>query len=202
MAKRKCVICGQYIEQDITDKENVIPYKDRYAHKTCFNNMLKVANKKKKEELHTKTKKKTNQPKKITVLKDGMTEEEFQQKKKFFKYVQNLLNVESLEAKHYQVSEAYIKKYKYTYLGMMYTLQYYFDYLGNELKGQDCIGIVPYYYNDAQSWNEKRNDTAEFNEKTIKQKDKVYTYHNIRISPPKPALDLIDIERIGVKNGE
>ena len=38
MAKRKCAICNEYIENN----EESVPYKKRYAHLKCFNVAIQV----------------------------------------------------------------------------------------------------------------------------------------------------------------
>ena len=38
MAKRKCAICNEYIENN----EESVPYKKRYAHLKCFNVAMQV----------------------------------------------------------------------------------------------------------------------------------------------------------------
>ena len=44
MAKRKCAICGKWIE----DNNESVPYKKRYAHLNCFNVAMKVVTTEKK----------------------------------------------------------------------------------------------------------------------------------------------------------
>jgi len=49
MAKRKCVICNEWIE----DETQSIPYKGRYAHTKCFNIAMKTIKKDKDEKQET-----------------------------------------------------------------------------------------------------------------------------------------------------
>ena len=39
MGKRKCVVCGEWIE----DNTDSVPYKNRYAHKKCFEIAVKAS---------------------------------------------------------------------------------------------------------------------------------------------------------------
>ena len=201
---RKCPICNNLLGFDISDDKHVVPYKNRYAHITCFNNMLKITNRQtdeeKKKKLADKKSKKQSSPKTIPVLKEGLTEEEFKIKKAYFDKLKALLNIERLEARHYKVSENYMNKYNWTYQGMLNALIYYFDILGKEVQG-DCVGTLPYCYDEAQKLYESRQSTEEYNKDVLKNTKNIsslYTTNRIKFSPPKPQLDLIDISSIGI----
>ena len=92
MAK-KCVICGNLINAD----EETIPYKNRTAHLKCFDNMSKLAGTERSKR-ETPAKKRTQKPKATVELKEGLTEEEYQEKKSFFDYVRQLIGSSELSA--------------------------------------------------------------------------------------------------------
>lgn len=200
-SKRKCPICGQLLGYEITDTEHVVAYKNRYAHVNCFNNMLKITNKRKKEELATKEKKKSApKTKEIHELKTGLTEEEYKEKMVFFEKLKAVQKLSKLEAKHYKVAEDYLKKYKFTYPGMTMTLIYCFEVLVKTVKGE-AIGIIPYKYSEAQEYFEKIKKAQEYNDIIIKETNNfekvMYKKQTIKITPKKRVVKQIDISEIG-----
>ena len=207
MGKRKCPICNNLLGYEIDDKEHVVPYKNRYAHTTCFNNMLKLTNKEKKKELAEKaasSKKKKAKPVVIDSIRDGLTEEEFQNKKMFFNTLRELLKTEELEAKVYKVAEDYIRKYKFDYAGMKGTLDYYYGVLGKEIYG-DCIGIIPYKYSEAQAYYQKVKEVEETNNellKGVKNISDLYRTQVIKVKPKEKVIKQIDISEIGGEDSE
>ena len=167
----KCVFCGSTIENSFDE----IPYKNRYAHKNCFNTAMKTTVTKKKE--HIEAKKKTlGRAKPKAELKDA-------------------LNKDELPAKIYKLTEDYIKKYEFTYSGILNTLIYYFDLCNHGVDG-DCIGIVPYYYADAKEYFD-HYQTA-LNSNKVVEVDSIYKEKKVKIKTPQVTPKLIDISRIGV----
>lgn len=205
--KRKCPICNNLLGYEIDDLEHVVPYKGRYAHITCFNNMLKITNKEKKLELAEKAaNKKSKKAKPIVIdnIRDGLSEEEYKAKKAFFNKLRNLLKTEELEAKLYKVADDYVRKYKFDYAGMEQTLEYYYGVLGKETYG-DCIGIIPYKYSEAQAYYQKVKEVEETNNellKRIKNISDLYKAQVIKIKPREKVVKQIDISEIGGENSE
>jgi hypothetical protein len=109
---------------------------------------------------------------------------------KVAKYIQRLCDTEYPDA-----------RCKITHIGILYTLKYYYDVLGNEFPTEDierAINIVPYYYNEARDdlkadltreKNIKDFDFDHYGEKWIEVKFK---------SKSKPKPELIDISAIDV----
>lgn len=186
----KCIFCGSIIENS-TDE---IPYKNRYAHKNCFNTAMKTTVTKKKEYIETK-KKTPGRAKTKTELKDALSEEEYQDKILLFNYLRKLLNKDDLSAKIYKLTEDYIKKYDFTYKGILNTLVYYFDLCNHGVDG-DCIGIVPYYYNEANEYYDHYQNALKSNK--VIEVDGIYKAKKVKIKPHQYAPKLIDISKIGV----
>lgn len=173
MAYKKCVICGE----PITD-ETGVPYKQRYAHQKCFNIAIKTLQGDKAEKLEAKNnKKKTTRAKPKAELKDCLSEEEYKYKTEFYNYVRNLTGDNQNSAKVYALSDNYIKRYGFTFEGMYNTIKYLNEYTDKTITG-DIIGIIPYYYDEAQAYfktisiieekNNSKNISSMYNIKTIK----------------------------------
>ena len=194
MAK-KCVVCGLKIEND----DDIVPYKSRYAHKKCFQSTIKIATTEKKKELSEKTitrKRKSIKPS-IEMIKDAVNEEEFKLKKDFFDYLKIVSGIDNLSAKVYVLAEDYIKKYNFTYLGMKQALEYYFQLCKNKPIG-DCIGIIPYIYDEANKYFEDI-ERVELENKN-RDLQNMYKEKTIKISTiRKKKVRLLDIENIGLE---
>lgn len=195
MAKRKCVICGEFIE---TDQETV-PYKNRLAHTNCFNNMMKLTTNNKNKEAEKKLaerKKKTSVAKPKVELKDGLTEEEYAEKQELFKTIRGITNNETILAKDYKLVSDYKEKYSFTYNGMNNAIKYFYIVRGNVVKDNGVVGIVPYVYDDAQEFYNIRVKSAELN-KDIKNVEELYPVKTVKIRPKQNTVKLIDISKIG-----
>lgn len=147
MARRKCKICNEWIE----DNADSISYKNGYVHKQCFNIAMKVTTTEKKESLSKKSKVKTPKPQKE--LKEGLSEEEYQDKKKLCDYIRELTR-EDISVATYKLIEDYKKKYKITYEQMYSDLYWYFDICNHAVEGDMVIGIVPMCHTEAQKYYE------------------------------------------------
>lgn len=184
----KCVICGNPVAEG-----EAVPYKKRYAHERCFNNIIKInADKKEaalKEKSKTSPKKRGSTPK--VEVKDCISGEEAEEKKKYFDKLKSLTEFK-VTAKMYKVSEDYQKKYGWDWSGMYDCLVYIFDLCERNVDG-DCVGLLPYYYDTAQEFYslhpEKENKDIEYSE--------FYPKQTVTIKHPKPAKNLIDISEIG-----
>lgn len=153
MAKYKtCVICGEYIEGN--DIPSMIPYKNRYAHKKCFDRIMKTLKTEKDSLLKEKEKeKKTHKgtrPKPPVELKEGMSEEEYKEKKDYYDYLRSLVG-DNITAKTYALTELYMRKYGFTYTGMRDTLAYIHEVLQMDIKG-DVVGLIPYQYSACEAY--------------------------------------------------
>lgn len=191
--KRKCVICGEWIE----DSSQSIPYKKRYAHQNCFDKEMRKIHKEKSKQLkdaEQKSKKRTKAKPKAE-LKEAVSETEYQEKKQYYQYLRTLCNDE-LSAKSYALSESYIDRYGFTWRTMYLTLVYLHEIIEKDLEG-DVVGIIPYYYTEAQRHYASIEKVKELNEHL----DTKNMYHNkiIHIDPSakRKKIKQIDIESIG-----
>ena len=192
---KKCVICGK----PIIDEEG-IPYKNRYAHSDCFQSAIKLIAVDKKDRLEEKnkqSKEKTKQSKSKAELKDGLSEEEYAEKTKYYSYIRSLLelnNNDKLDAKYYVISNRMIEEYSFTWKGMYLTLCYLKEILQKEVK-DNYIGLIPYYYETALSFFDKVKKIEEDN-KQINTAE-MYSKKTIYIEPRKRVTKLLDVEDIG-----
>ena len=191
MATRKCVICNE----PLIDEQGV-PYKGRYAHQKCFNIAMKTLQKDKNKEIDKVAEKKKvgRKAKPKAELKEALSEEEYQKKQQYYKYLRQLLDGEELSAKIYALTEDYIERYKFSYESMYQTLMYLHEIIEKELTG-DIVGIIPYYHSEAMQYYESVNKVAELN-KNI-DISKMYKEKTIIIQPKKRKIKQIDIESIG-----
>jgi hypothetical protein len=191
MAKRKCVLCGEWIEDDTQS----IPYKGRYAHIQCFNVAMKTIKKSKDEKLAEKSKSKTKAkaPKPKAELKDAVSEEEYADKKQYYQYLRTLIDDE-LSAKVYALSDQYISRYNFTFKEMYQTLVYLHEIVEKELVG-DVVGLIPFYLSEAQNYFKSIEQVEEAN-KNI-DVSKMYKEKVIVIQPKKRITKQLDIESIG-----
>ena len=188
---KKCVVCGQTILKE--EEEYCTPYKNRLAHTECFNTAMKLIKEGKDEELEKKkkqieTKSKINGRKKTVKtpkaeLKDGLSDEEYKEKRDFYDYLKGLLDIEKLGAKVYVLSEKYVEQYEeMNWVGMKNTLVYLNEIINLPLKG-DIVGIIPFYYSEAADFFKEVKTVEENNkDKDIK---KLYSERVVRIKPPK-----------------
>lgn len=194
MAKHKCFFCGKFIEEG----ENEVPYKNRYAHTVCFNNSMKMLTKDKKEKLNeAASKKKKKAPKPKAELKNPMSEEDYQEKKRFFDYIRSyyLDNEEDkLPAKVYVLAEKYIEQYGYTYESMYKTLVYMREIKCMDLHG-DAVGMIPYLSDEAVDYYTELVNVEE-NNKDI-DVSKMYRTKSVVVLPKfQRRNNLIDIESL------
>lgn len=142
---KKCAICNQILKDE--DMESAIKIKSRYTHSYCFNNRLKVQNQKSKEIIKTRPK---------IELKQGLSEEEYAFKKKYYDKIKELLGVENINAKIYKLSEDYIKQYNFNFKGLLETIIFFYEIKQNAVIG-DLVGIIPYTYDEAVEYFKQNN---------------------------------------------
>ncbi|MCQ2148566.1 MAG: hypothetical protein MJZ16_13800 [Bacteroidales bacterium] len=179
----------------IVDTEQTGPYKGRSAHKSCFTSMTSLIRKDKKEKVKEEAKPavkelKTSKP------KVRVTEEQYQAKMQVIAFLEKLTG-ETAKAKTYKLTEDYCAKYGFDYNGILDALQYFYEYLDNPPQG-DCIGIVPYIYDEAQaymSW--LRGAEAENSLVNADEIMDMYPQKRVTVKKRKAAADLIDISAIG-----
>ena len=161
---KTCPYCGESIKKDSPN----VPYKGRSYHKKCFEKKVK--------------------PK--AELKNGLSEEEYKEKKKYFEYLRQLTGMD-LSAKIYALTDDYIKKYNFTYPKMYKTLYYLKEIKGKELTG-DVIGIIPYYYTEAENYFNEIDKVEEQNKEV--DLSKMYQSRTVIVRPIKGhKQSLIDI---------
>lgn len=190
MAKRKCIICGEWIENN----SQSIPYKGKWSHEKCFQIAVKAIKKDKDEKLAEKTKPKAKStPKPKAELKDAVSEEEYAEKKQYYQYLRELINDE-LSAKVYALSDQYVSRYNFTFKEMYQTLVYLHEIVEKELVG-DIVGLIPFYLSEAQNYFKSIEQVEEVN-KTI-DVSKMYKEKIVRIQPKKRIVKQLNIEDIG-----
>lgn len=191
---KKCVICGEFIQID----EQSVPYKNRSAHQRCFDIAMKTISKEKCSQLNLvaerKRRTKTSTAKPPVELKDGLSEEEYAKKQKYYAYLRNLIGDEEMSAKVYALTEDYLKRYKFTYVSMYQTLLYLNEITEKELTG-DVVGLIPYYHTEATRYFESVEKVTESNKD--KDIDEMYIHRTIVVKPSHKKVKQIDIESIG-----
>ena len=190
--KRVCVLCGLTIE----DNNDSVPYKNRYAHTACFRAAAKAIHvdkeeKVKKKEAEKKIKKKK---KKKAELKDALSDEKKKQKNLYYDYIRKTTGIAELPAKVYALTENYIKKYNFTFQGLYATLTYMHNILEKEF-GEDIVGLVPYYYTEAQAHYKAVKSVGDRN-KDINTEG-MYKKKTVYINPKQKKIKQLDITTIG-----
>lgn len=187
MRYKKCVICGE----PILSEEDSIPYKEKkYAHIKCFDLNMKILGNQKQEKLAEKAEEKQKKSKTktkikpVTELKDGLTDEEYNEKMLVVNYAKQILEVETLPTSFFAILSNEMTKYGYTYSGVYQTLKYLYDIKEREIS-DNILGLVPYYYDEAQAFfievqkvaekNAEKNVNSMYKEKVvvIKPKERV-----------------------------
>lgn len=198
---RKCRLCGNPIENN----EQSVPYKNGYAHKNCFDTTIKKITQDKKEKLATKKpdrgQKSLKPAKPQKELKEGLSEEEFAEKKQLCSYIRELIN-EDLSVKIYKLMDDYRKKYKFTFNDMYMDLKYYFEVKENPIEG-DAIGIVPYIHDEAQKYYINLKNVQEDCEGKMDSLPSMYQEKRITISAgSKRKVKQIEMSEIKVASEE
>lgn len=191
-ATYKCMVCGQPV-----DKSVAIPYKHRYVHEQCFNSLASVAVKSSTPKKNTGRKKTTKKEAEIPVIKEAVSEEEYAEKKSFFETLKGALEVEKIGAKEYKMADDTRKRYGFTWEGMEHTVKYMKD-IKEKTFEDNGIGLIPYYYDEAQIFYQMLEDIEKRNEGiAIKDLYKTKTI-NMRTKPHTQPI-LIDINELGAE---
>ena len=190
--KRVCVLCGLTIE----DNNDSVPYKNRYAHTACFRAAAKAIHIDKTEKVKKKEAEKKTKPasKPKAELKDALSDEEYIQKKLYYDYLCKTTGIAELPVKIYALTENYIKKYGFTFQGLYATLTYMHNILGKEF-GEDIVGLIPYYYTEAQAHYKAVKSVGDRN-KDINTEG-MYKKKTVYIDPKQKKIKQLDITTIG-----
>lgn len=190
--KRVCVLCGLTIE----DNNDSVPYKKRYAHTACFRAAAKAIHVDKEEKVKKKEAEKKIKPasKPKVELKDALSDEEYVQKNLYYDYIRKTTGIAELPVKVYALTDNYIKKYEFTFQGMYATLTYMHDILEKQF-GEDIVGLIPYYYTEAQAHYKTVKAIGDRN-KDINTKG-MYKHKTVYIDTKKKKIKQLDITTIG-----
>lgn len=90
----------------------------------------------------------------VDCYKERFPDEE--EKEKLRNYIKNLFNVEQLSVLINKQIKDYINEYKYTYSGILGTLTYCYEIKKMDITKAKGIGIVPYNYEDAKKYFERK----------------------------------------------
>ena len=153
--------------------------------KTEKDSLLKEKEKEKKSHKGTR-------PKPPVELKEGMSEEEYKEKKDYYDYLRSLVG-DNITAKAYALTELYIRKYGFTYTGMRDTLVYIHEVLQMDIKG-DVVGLIPYQYSACEAYQAQQAQVEAVN-KDINVKD-MYQRKTVYVKPRVDTTKLIDITEI------
>ena len=189
--KRKCKICGKWIE----DNDDSVKYKNGYAHTECFNIAMKVTITNKQETLQSKKKTVSKKPQKE--LKDGLSEEEFREKKNLCDYIRHLIK-EDISVATYKLIEDYKKKYRISYKEMYDDLYWYFELCGHGVEGDRVIAIVPLCHTEAQKYYTSVKNANESCRKCLDELPNMYKETTAAVSERRSKnIPEIDIGAIG-----
>ena len=126
MAKKPKVICPECKESFYREETEFVHIKNRYWHKTCYENKNKAASK------------------------------EEQDLKLLGEYIQKLFQTEYVSPRVQKQIKKFKKEYDYSYSGILLTLKHFYEIKNGDLsKSNGGIGIVPYVYNDARDYYER-----------------------------------------------
>jgi hypothetical protein len=182
---RICPLCKEPVS-----KEESFEYKKKYYHEKCFNSFTKGTSKKVKEkkqqQIIEQAKKEIIKDTHIT-LEQNISDTDILAKEKVITYLKELLNIKQLNVKVYKLLKDYYTNYKFSYEGMLIALKYFYGTQDNPITS-DCVGIIPYIYEEAQEYErmKKSIDRQMSNinvndiviEKTVKIKKPVYDIKN------------------------
>ena len=190
--KRVCVLCGLTIE----DNNDSIPYKNRYAHIACFRAAAKAIHVDKTEKVKKKEAEKKTKPasKPKAELKDALSDEEYIQKNLYYDYLCKTTGIAELPVKIYALTENYIKKYNFTFQGLYATLTYMHNILEKEF-GEDIVGLIPYYYTEAQAHYKAVQSVGDRNKDV--NTEGMYKKKTVYINPKQKKIKQLDITTIG-----
>lgn len=152
----KCLYCGQNFDRNDPNIPFVKVNSNRYAHQTCANQ---------RNQLQTK---------------------EDKDKEAFFQYCSKIFGKQFDFVRTKRMADSYIKKYNYSWSGMLKCLIYFFEVKKNPIeKANGGIGIIPYIYQEAHDYY---YDIWQAQQLNINKKIENYIPEviEIKIPPPEP----------------
>ena len=117
-----CPRCNQIIEV----KENFKVYKNKKYHIKCYKELV--------DELYNKSK------------------NDQDSKQELYEYICKLFNLKEITPLIKIQLDKYYTEYEFTYDGMLYTLQYFYGIMENDINKCEGIGIIPYVYQEAKEF--------------------------------------------------
>ena len=120
----------------------------------------------------------------IENVKDALSEEEFQAKKKYYTYLREQMG--EVQAKHYVITERYIKQYDFTFSGMYNALIYIHDILEKafDTENGNIVSLIPYYYEEAETYYKDIENCGKANKG--KDINKMYHVQTVNVTRSKP----------------
>lgn len=114
-----------------------------------------------------------------------------------FEYICELYNIEKPTGMMFkQIKDFRDEPYNYTNTGMYLSLKYYYETLGNEVKEDTGLGIIPYYYEKAKKqFIDIHNIKKYMNEFEESEEEKT-----IKIFPPKLKPKIENIHKLSFEN--
>lgn len=190
---RICPLC-----KEVVTKEESFEYKGRYYHESCFVKFSKKTTKekvkKKKEKQKIEKVKKEIQEETLVSIETDLSDEEVLAKQKVIDYLKQLLNTNQLNVKIYKLLKDYYTTYKFSYKGMLIALKYFYEIQENPVVN-DCVGIIPYIYEEALEYEKVRKSVI----KHVKEVDfkNIVTNKIIKVKKSKDnTKKLIDIAEL------
>ena len=197
MPQYKCYLCNRILNVE-DGSDPIILYKNHKVHTSCFNKTMNTITKDKQQELkqRERTKKEKAQLEKeeriqkkaeikpIENVKDALSEEEYQAKKQYYGYLREQLG--DIQAKHYAITEKYIKQFSFTFSGMYKTLIYIHDVLEKTFDNENgnIVSLIPYYYEETEEYYTSIDNVDKANkDKNINEMYKVQT---VKVKREKP----------------
>ncbi len=191
--QRICPICKEPVS-----KEESFEYKKKFYHEKCFIGFSKGTSEKVKEkrqkQVVEKTKQEIQKDTRIT-LESEISDAEVLAKQKVIRYLKELLNTKQLNVKIYKLLKDYYTTYKFSYEGMLVCLKYFYETLDNPVVS-NCVGIIPYIYEEAQEYEKVKKLIHKQIEKTDLKN--IVVERVIKIKKPVDDIKnkLIDIDEL------
>lgn len=161
----KCARCGNPIV-DVVYKT----YKRKRYHQSCYAEMVKEAESKEQNRRSDSVQADYNELESL---------------------IKSLFNLSVLPAHILKQIDEFVGKYKYTYRGIINSLNYFYDVQGNKvMEDMVTIGIVPYVYLEAEAHYKRIESANQANTK----RDISERTTTVRIIPPKREMNMINIE--------
>lgn len=125
---------------------------------------------------------------KCAINKEKILSEEERDKQDLYAYVNKLFHSEFVDPKIQKQIEAYVKKYKFTYSGMLKALVYFYEVKKNSIKDANGgLGIVPYIYQEAFNYYYSLWEASQRN-KGKNLEDYIPKKVTIHIPSPEPKV--------------